>query len=98
MPIIVESYINAYNTAFNQATSSFNLNYQEALYNHHYFSSSDVNNNFVPGTFGDAEEYDSSIGKSFRIEPLIDNSNKVLLGGPRAYVASACSSLSSIIM
>jgi len=61
-PIFVQSYINAYNTAFNQETSSFNENYQEALNNYNKFTYSDVNSNFVPGTFGYGEQY-------------IDNSN-----------------------
>jgi len=33
-PIFVQSYINAYNTAFNQETSNFSENYQKALYNY----------------------------------------------------------------
>ncbi len=53
-PIFVQSYINAYNTAFNQP---FSINYQKALNNYRRFASSDVNNNFIPGTFGSLEEY-----------------------------------------
>ena len=51
-PIFVQSYINAYNTAFNQPVNS-----QYAL-NRYYqsFDSNEVNNNFVPGTFGYEEE------------------------------------------
>jgi len=58
-PIFVQSYINAYNTAFNQETSGYNLNYQKALNNYNKFTYSDVNNNFVPGTFGYKEEYNT---------------------------------------
>jgi len=51
-PIFVQSYINAYNTAFNQP-----INRQEALYNYQLFTWSNVSSNFVPGTFGSREEY-----------------------------------------
>jgi len=51
--LFVKSYINAYNTAFNQS----NPNYQKALNNYNKFTYSDVNSNFVPGTFGYKEEY-----------------------------------------
>jgi len=54
-PIFAQSYINAYNTAFNQQ----NQNYQKALNNYRRFASSDINNNFIPGTFGSLEEYNS---------------------------------------
>jgi len=54
-PIFVQSYINAYNTAFNQS----NRNYQKALNRYQYFNPDDINNNsFIPGTFGSREEYD----------------------------------------
>ena len=59
-PIFVKSYINAYNTAFNQSKR----NYQSALNNYRRFASSDVNNNFILGTFGYLEEYTGSIGNS----------------------------------
>jgi len=51
-PIFVQSYINAYNTAFNQP-----VNYQVALYRYYDFTPNDINGNFVPGTFGFKEEY-----------------------------------------
>jgi len=54
-PIFVQSYINAYNTAFNQETVGFSGNYQKALYKYQYFNYSDVNSNFIPGTFGSRE-------------------------------------------
>jgi hypothetical protein len=37
-PIFVQSYINAYNTAFSQETADFNGYYQEALYNYQSFT------------------------------------------------------------
>ncbi|KUO92685.1 MAG: hypothetical protein AT710_02495 [Thermocladium sp. ECH_B] len=46
-PLFAQSYINAYNTAFNQPA-----NPQEALYKYGLFLSSEVNSNFIPGTFG----------------------------------------------
>ena len=60
-PIFVQSYINAYNTAFNQPVNS-----QRALYRYHKFypTTQYINNNFIPGTFGYAEEYAGSIGNS----------------------------------
>jgi hypothetical protein len=75
-PIFVQSYINAYNTAFNQETSSFSENYHVALYNYHRFTSGDVNSNFVSGTFGYKEEYNSlSSSSSFIIYPLQDSAS-----------------------
>jgi len=72
-PIFVQSYINAYNTAFNQQ----NQNYQKALYSYLPFISSNTNNNFVPGTFGYDEEYNSqsNLGNSITISYLQDDAN-----------------------
>jgi len=73
-PIFVQSYINAYNTAFNQ----LNRNYQEALNNYQQFTSNDVNSNFIPGTFGYQEEYNnqgSNLGNSITINALQDDAN-----------------------
>jgi len=67
-PIFTQSYINAYNTAFNQS----NRNYQVALYKYFAFTFSDINGNFVPGTFGYAEEYNNN-GERFFINYLTDN-------------------------
>ena len=53
-PIFVQSYINAYNTAFNQP-----VNKQVALNKYVKFTSSDVNSNFIAGTFGYLEKYKS---------------------------------------
>ena len=63
-PIFAQSYINAYNTAFNQETTSYNLNYQKALNKYHYFSPYDINSDFINGTFGSRELYTTSIGNS----------------------------------
>ncbi|MFP3316346.1 MAG: hypothetical protein RXN91_08415 [Caldivirga sp.] len=53
-PLPAQSYINAYNTAFNQP-----YNHQLVLYKYHPFSphSPYINSNFVNGTFGFKEEY-----------------------------------------
>jgi len=75
-PIFVQSYINAYNTAFNQQNSN---NYQKALNNYLTFTYDEVNNNnFVPGTFGYQEQYSgqgSNLGNSITIDYLQDDAN-----------------------
>jgi hypothetical protein len=63
-PIFVQSYINAYNTAFNQEVSGFTSNYQAPLYRYQPFTPNDTNSNFVPGTFGYAEGYSGSLDNS----------------------------------
>jgi len=73
-PIFVQSYINAYNTAFNQETENFKENYQVALNNYYQFSPNDINSNFVLGTFGYGEEY-NSLSQSFYISYLQDDAN-----------------------
>jgi len=71
-PIFAQSYINAYDTAFNQT----NRNYQQALNNYRDFTPGDVNTFFVPGTFGFKEEYSSlSQSRPFIIHPLQDDAN-----------------------
>jgi len=55
-PIFVQSYINAYNTAFNQP-----INRRRALNGYFQFTSDNINNDFIPGTFGYYEEYTGSI-------------------------------------
>ncbi|MCQ4336797.1 MAG: hypothetical protein NO130_05355 [Sulfolobales archaeon] len=54
-PIFVQSYINAYNTAFNQS-----VNFQYAL-NRYYrpILVDNINSNFISGTFGYLERYSS---------------------------------------
>jgi len=87
-PIFVQSYINAYNTAFNQETTTYNLNYQVALYNYNKFTYSDVNSNFVPGTFGYFEEYNSlSQSQPFYINYLQDDEN-VYVGTPYLFISA----------
>jgi hypothetical protein len=67
-PIFVQSYINAYNTAFNQPH-----NRQMALYNYQYFNPGDINSNFVSGTFGSREQYNNlSQSQSITIHHLQD--------------------------
>ncbi len=68
-PIFVQSYINAYNTAFNQQP-----NLQRALYKYQSFIGDNVNSNFVPGTFGYDEEYNTN-SQSFYISYLQDDAN-----------------------
>jgi hypothetical protein len=76
-PIFAQSYINAYNTAFNQTTPSFSGNYQKALNKYSMFTYSDVNSNFIPGTFGYNEHYISlsQSSSSVIIGPLQDEAN-----------------------
>jgi hypothetical protein len=81
-PLFVQSYINAYNTAFNQTKR----NYQKALKNYQYFSPNDLDNNFINGTFGYAEEY-SNIGERFRIRYLADSINNYI-GIPYLFVST----------
>jgi hypothetical protein len=71
-PIFAQSYINAYNTAFNQPNLAIN---QKALNNYNYFAYNDVNSNFIPGTFGFREEYINNNGESFYINYLQDDEN-----------------------
>jgi len=87
-PIFAQSYINAYNTAFNQSTSGFSGNYQVALYKYFKFTSSEVNSNFVPGTFGYFEEYNSlSQSQPFYINYLQDDAS-VYIGTPYLFVSA----------
>jgi len=76
-PIFVQSYINAYNTAFNQPT-----NRQMALYHYSGFTSSDVDANFVPGTFGYEETYNT-----FYINYLQDDAN-IYSGTPYLFISA----------
>ena len=89
-PIFVESYINAYNTAFNKETPGFSGNYQKALNNYNLFTPSDTNSNFIPGTFGYYEGCTGSIGNSqsnIIIRRLQDDLN-VYSGTPHLFVSS----------
>jgi uncharacterized protein YxeA len=81
-PIFVKSYINAYETAFNQS----NLNYQQALYKYFAFTFSDVNDNFVLGTFGYSEVY-NKVGERFFINSLT-NSISNYIGTPYLFIST----------
>ena len=88
-PIFVQSYINAYNTAFNQETSNFNQNYQKALNKYSYFTYGDVNGNFVLGTFGYKEEYNSiSNSQSNIIIAPLEDSASVYNGNPYLFISA----------
>jgi len=84
-PIFVQSYTNAYNTAFNQP-----VNHQKALYAYVVFSPNDVNNDFIPGTFGYREEYIGSISNqrsNIIIHHLQDDAD-VYAGTPYLFVST----------
>jgi hypothetical protein len=88
-PIFVQSYINAYNTAFNQEAPGFTSNYQVTLYQYQPFTPNDTNSNFIPGTFGYQEEYNNgNNGETFRVEYLIDNINNYYFGAPYLFVSA----------
>jgi hypothetical protein len=80
-PIFVQSYINAYNTAFNQPA-----NPQRALYRYLPFTYSSTNDNFVLGTFG-SEEYYSSPLQSLTINYLQDDAN-IYVGTPYLFMSA----------
>jgi len=81
-PIFAQSYINAYNTAFNQPSS---INYQRALYKYSYFypTSQYIDNNFIPGTFGYDEKYNS-----FYINYLQDDASVYNDGIPYLFISA----------
>jgi len=96
-PIFVESYINAYNTAFNQETTGFNENYQVALNKYYYFTYGDVNSNFVNGTFGSREENNSlSQSQPFIIHHLQDNAS-VYDGNPYLSISAGSGGVSGFM-
>ena len=76
--LFAQSYINAYNTAFNQP----NRNYQEALKYYQQFTPNDTNSNFILGTFGYKEQYNS-----FYINYLQDEAN-LYAGTPYLFVSA----------
>ena len=80
-PLFAQSYINAYNTAFNQRA-----NPQEALNNYNGFTYSEINGNFVPGTFGYYEYY-ASRSQSLTISYLQDEAS-VYVGTPYLFVSA----------
>jgi len=72
-PIFTQSYINAYNTAFNQSSS---INYQKALYKYQPFTSDNINSDFVNGTFGyDEQCSNSQSNQFFTINTLQDDAS-----------------------
>jgi hypothetical protein len=82
-PIFVQSYINAYNTAFNQPA-----NYQKALNRYQDFDSDNINSNFILGSFGSREEYNSlSPSQPFIIHHLQDDEN-VYDGNPYLFISA----------
>jgi hypothetical protein len=84
-PLFVQSYINAYNTAFNQS----NRNYQKALNKYWFFTSYNINNNFILGTFRYQEEYEN-LGNNqqpFAISYLQDDAS-VYVGTPYLFVSA----------
>jgi hypothetical protein len=85
--LFVQSYINAYNTAFNQPSS---INYQRALYRYQQFTSDNINNDFVNGTFGYAEEY-KNIEEKFRVKYLSNSINNYA-GIPYLFISAGSGS------
>jgi len=90
-PILVQSYINAYNTAFNQTNPAIS---QKTLNEYHKFTYSEItyseiNGNFVPGTFGYVEQYiDKNNPKnSITIDYLQDEAS-VYVGTPYLFVSA----------
>ena len=85
-PIFVQSYINAYNTAFNQP-----VNYQVALYRYSRFypTSQYINSDFIPGTFGYYEEYNdqSDSSNNITINNLQDDAS-VYVGTPSLFISA----------
>jgi len=81
-PLLTQSYINAYNTAFNQP-----VNYQVALYNYVEFTYGDVNGNFIPSTFGYDEKYSSSNGELFKVNRLVDSLSNYI-GIPYLFIST----------
>jgi hypothetical protein len=88
-PIFAQSYINAYNTAFNQETPGFSGNYQVALNNYQPFTWNYVNSNFIPGTFGYKEQYNdqSNPSNSITIDYLQDDEN-AYNGDPYLFISA----------
>ena len=59
-----------------------------ALKNYQYFSPNDVDNNFINGTFGYAEEYSNiGDGEKFRVKYLEDSINNYI-GIPYLFIST----------
>jgi hypothetical protein len=83
-PIFVQSYINAYNTAFNQPANS-----QYALNNYYQpFTGSEVNSNFVPGTFGYREQYNNLQSKQFFTISYLQDDANYYDGNPYLFISA----------
>jgi len=84
-PIFVQSYINAYNTAFNQP-----VNYQTALYAYAKFSSTSqyINSNFIPGTFGYKEEYNNLQSGTFFTINYLQEDGEYYAGNPYLFISA----------
>jgi len=85
-PVFTQSYINAYNTAFNQQLA----NPQEALNNYEPFSVDDINSDFIPGTFGYYEGNSPSLnnqGSQITVNYLQDDAS-VYVGTPYLFVSA----------
>jgi len=82
-PIFVQSYINAYNTAFNQP-----VNRQYAL-NKYYqqFGPNKIDSNFIKGTFGYYERYISNLQSPLVIKQLIDDLS-MYFGTPYLFISA----------
>jgi hypothetical protein len=82
-PIFVKSYINAYNTAFNQP-----VNRQYAL-NKYYqqFGPNKIDSNFIKGTFGYHERYISNLQSPLVIKQLIDDLS-MYFGTPYLFISA----------
>jgi len=81
--LFVQSYINAYNTAFNQP-----INRRRALNGYFQFTSDNINNDFIPGTFGYYEGYTGSISNlQLTIDKLKDDL-EVYVGIPYLFVSA----------
>jgi hypothetical protein len=82
-PIFVQSYINAYNTAFNQP-----VNRQYAL-NKYYqqFGPNEIDSNFIKGTFGYYERYISNLQSPLVIKQLIDDLS-MYFGTPYLFISA----------
>jgi hypothetical protein len=81
--LFAQSYINAYNTAFNQP-----VNHQVALYAYAKFSSNDTNGNFVPGTFGYKEEYNNLQSNQFFTINALQDDASMYSGTPYLFVSA----------
>ena len=82
--LFAQSYINAYETAFNQSRR----NYQKALNRYSSFTYGSVDGNFIYGTFGHAEQYNDNNNplNSLIIDYLRDDL-KVYVGTPYLFIS-----------